>query len=322
MKKYFLLIAFVFLLTGCTNNQPVTQKNKIPDSNDQQTYQEIETNLTDTVVDDLNPVTEIDKEIKRLQKNGGIFWHDQNHKTISRLPMYYLQFKMDCKNDIKSEENCSITGLQAFQNNLPPDFKVEKCNKEGWCLITDPLFPKVAANKIRNMDSFYGFGKDIYSIGSVTNDDGYSIFENEQEIFSHKMFSGGKGVIRDASIVLDSPAFTFYDLIGRKDENNPIVHSNIFYKGETLNEKYNFESSSYLFAFKDKIGFVGQKDGGKFLFFNGQKISQDFDEIRTDACCAITAYPIEIDENGILFFMGKRGEKYFFTEINLNEYLK
>ena len=98
MKKYFLLITFVVLLTGCTNNQSVTQKNKIPDNSDQRAYQEIETILTNTVVDDLNPATEIDKEIKRLQKNGEIFWYDQNHKITSRMPMYYLQFKMDCKN--------------------------------------------------------------------------------------------------------------------------------------------------------------------------------------------------------------------------------
>lgn len=317
MKKYFLLVTFILLLTGCTNSQPVTQKNKIPNSNNKQAYQEIETTLTSAIFEDLDPTTAIDREIKRLQKNGEIFWQDQNHKIVSRTPMYYLHFIVNCKNDIKSD--CSITGLQAPKNNLPPDFTVEKCDKDDLCLIADSMFPSVAANKIQNINSFYGFGKNIYAIGSVTNDDNYSIFENEQEIFSHKMWSGSNGVIGDASIVLDSPTFTFYDLIGRKDENNPIIHSNIFYKGETINEKYNLEGSSQLFSFRDKIGFVGQKDGKEFLFFNNQKISQDFDGIPH-----INGYYdiIEIDENGILFFMGKRGEKYFFTEINLNEYLK
>jgi len=97
---------------------------------------------------------------------------------------------------------------------------------------------------------------------------------------------------------------------------------NIWYKGETLNEKYGVDESSYLFSYKDKVGFVGKKNGKKFFFFNDQKISQDFDEIRSHACCSIFPYPIEIDENGILFFMAKRGEKYFFVETDLNKYLK
>lgn len=57
----------------------------------------------------------------------------------------------------------------------------------------------------------------------------------------------------------------------------------------------------------------------KKLAYN-TKTTQDFDEIRTHGCCAIFAYPIELDENGILFFLARRGEKYFFVEINLNEY--
>jgi len=136
------------------------------------------------------------------------------------------------------------------------------------------------------------------------------------------MFFGAESVIEDASIVNNLPAFTFYDLKEWKDENTPVVNRNIWYNTETVNEKYLVEASSHLFAYKDKIGFVGEKDGKKFLFFNGQKISQDFDEIRTNSCCATFAYPIELDENGILFFLAERGEKYFFVEINLNEYLK
>lgn len=322
MKKIFLLIALALLSTGCANNQVEDQKNKIPDSDQRQVYQEIETNLTSKVVDNLNPSTEIDKEIKRLQKNGEIFWHDQNHKITSRMPMYYLQFKMDCKNNIKTKEKCAITGLQAYQDNLPPEFKVEKCDTDGWCLITEPALPKKAVNKIQNIDTFYGFGKDIYAIGSINNDDNYSIFKNEEEIFSHKMFSGVEGVVGDASIVLDSPAFTFCDLKGWKDENNPVVHYNIWYKGETMNEKFGVETSLFLFSFKDTVGFVGKNNGKNFLFFNSQKISQDFDEIRTSSCCGEFAYPIEIDENGILFFLAKRGGKYFLVEVNLNEYLK
>ncbi|MDP1760020.1 MAG: hypothetical protein Q8L01_00950, partial [Candidatus Woesebacteria bacterium] len=249
-----------------------------------------------------------------------IFWHDQNNKIQGRTAMYFLQSKIECKNDTK--EDCSIVGLQAYKNNLPPEFKVAECDSDGWCLITEPAFQKDLANSMKQLAGFYGFGKDVYTIGSVKGDDNYSIFKNDKEIFSHKMFFGTESVVEDASIILNSPSFTFYDLKARKDENNPVVNRNIWYNDETINEKYSVAASSHLFSYKDKLGFVGEKDGGKFHFFNGQKISQDFDEIRTSGCCAISAYPIELDENGILFFLAKRGEKYFFVEINLNEYLK
>jgi len=178
---------------------------------------------------------------------------------------------------------------------------------------------------------FYGFDKDIYIVGSnngslngegINGNYDYSVFKNNKEIFSHKMYFGTESTIIDASIVSNSPAFTFYDPINVTNENNPIITNNIWYNNETVNEKYSVESSSYLFAYKNKTGFVGEKDGKKFVFFNGQKISENFDEIRTTSCCAIFSYPIELDKNGIMFFLAKRGEKYFFVEINLNEYLK
>jgi hypothetical protein len=132
---------------------------------------------------------------------------------------------------------------------------------------------------------------------------------------------GAESVIEEASIVLNSPAFTFYKPIDLQNNISTAANTNKWHNGETMNEKYGVDSSSFLFSYKDKVGFVGEKDGKKFFFFNGQKVSGDFDEIRTHSCCARQAYPVELDQNGILFFLGKRGGKYFFTEVNLNKYL-
>jgi len=324
MKKYFSLLIIPVIglfFVGCTTSQVENGKNKIPTDTKLQTYHEIETTLTSKTVNDVIDFSSVvPKEISKLQEKGEIFWHDQNHKIQGQTKMYYLQSKIDCKDG--SKKDCSIVGLQAYKNNLPPEFKVDKCASDDWCLITEPKFQDVLINSIKQTAGFYGFSKDVYSIGSVKGDDTYSIYKNAQEIFSHKMYFGAESVIEDASIVNNLPAFTFYDLKEWKDENTPVVNRNIWYNNETINEKFSVEASSHLFAYKDKIGFVAEKEGKKFLFFNDQKISQDFDEIRTSSCCAIFAYPIELDENGIIFFLANRGEKYFFVEINLNEYLK
>lgn len=323
MKKYFSLLIFGLFLTGCANGQIENAENTVPINTRSQKYQEIETALKSETVDNSTDFSKIiPKEIARLQKNGEVFWQDQNHTIPSRTPMYHLQPKTELKKE------GLIVGLQAYKDNFPPEFKIEDaCDTYGWCSITEPVFEKDVVNNIKQLAGFYGFGKDIYMIGSNSGslngegrngDYNYSIYKNDKEIFSHKMYFGAESVIEDASIVLNSPAFTFYNLKEWKNENTPVVTRNIWHNNETINEKYAMEGSSHLFSYKDKLGFVGEKDGKTFLIFNGQKISKDFDEIRTNNCCAVTAYPIDVDENGILFFLAKRGEKYFFGEIRLN----
>jgi len=328
MKKYFFfgIIIISFLLAGYVNNQNGHQGDKTSSVVALQGYQEIETIFTDDSIRDLNIDTEVGKEVKRLREIGQIFWYDQNRKISKGTPMYHLQYI--CKEGI--EGKCLILGAKAYQDNYPPEYKLDKnkCDTDGWCLIVEPVFQKDLANSLNQFVGSYGFGKDIYMVGSyvigdIGGDDSYSVFKNRKKLFSHKMSYGVESVFEEASIVLDSPAFTFYEQKEGRDENNyPITVRNIWYEGETLNEKYGVDSSSYLFSYKDKTGFVGEKNKKKFFFFNGRKISQEFDEIRTHGCCSIFPYPVEADENGILFFMAKRGEKYFLVEVNLNEYLK
>jgi len=141
-------------------------------------------------------------------------------------------------------------------------------------------------------------------------------------LFTFLVIAGFFGTINFVHAETEVKGIISEDTTWGLDGSPYIITGNIWYNNETINEKFAVEASSYLFSYQDKIGFVGEKDGKKFLFFNGQKISQDFDEIRTNSCCATFAYPIELDENGILFFLAKKGEKYFFVEINLNEYLK
>lgn len=140
------------------------------------------------------------------------------------------------------------------------------------------------------------------------------------------MLFGATGPVHDWKIVLGEPAFAFTEfkgyVNGPADKEGPRKSAyNTWYKKETMNEKYRLDGSYYLFSYKDKIGFVAIKDNKKHIFFNRYKVSGDFDEIRTYSCCAIMPYPLKIYDNGILFFMGKRGEKYFLVEVNLNKYL-
>lgn len=95
----------------------------------------------------------------------------------------------------------------------------------------------------------------------------------------------------------------------------------IYYQGEFMNEKFDLEGSKELFIYKNKIGFIEQEGDQYLIWFNGQKVSDGFDSIRTHACCATIAFPFSVYENGILHFGAARNDVYYNVEINLNHFL-
>ena len=153
---------------------------------------------------------------------------------------------------------------------------------------------------------------DLYIIGKTTEAGDWSVFKNGEKLFTEKMRTGTDSVMSDIFIVNNSPAFVFFDPISEE-----VTKRNTWYKGETLNEKYGMEETSYPFVYLDKLGFVAQKDGQQSIYFNNQKVVGNFDNIQTSQCCAVFRYPIKIDRPGNLLFLGKRGNEYILTETNL-----
>lgn len=317
MKKYLSLLTLVLLFTGCLSNQSVNHNNNLSKK-----YHEIETSITNENIEYINRSDGIIEERERLEKEGKELWYDQNDETDILTSMRYLDNFIKCSDGKK--EDCIITSLiEPDQDNLPDGFKVNKCDRHDDCFeITPPTFLKDLISNLNQIDSFYYLNKDFYTIGRFKDDDIYSIFKNSEEIFSHKMTScdeAGADVVEKMTIVMNSPAITFCDWDETK--NSPSIDRNLWYQGKILNDEHDLDSASNLFSFKEKIGFVGEKDGQKFLFFDGQKVSQNFDEIRTHVCCSGQPFPIKIDIKGVLFFLATRGDKYFFVEVDLNDYL-
>jgi len=274
-------------------------------------YREIETGLTDETANDFRSLGEEIHNSNLFYKEKTEIIFDPTSTITTREQMYGRREEIECGDDTEETRGeCQTVGTYGQDYNLP-----ELPNN-----ILDTF----------KWVKFYGIDDFVYTIGSVdrpvtpTGDDIYSILKNNDEIFSHKMYFGSDGPIEDASLVLSSPAFTFYDLEKWENKDLPsataIWNRNIWYKGETMNEKYNMDASSYLFAFEDKIGFIGEKDSKKFIIFNGQKISADFDEIISSSCCASATSPVKLDKMGVLFSLAKRGETYYFVEMDLKQF--
>ncbi len=285
------------------------------------TPDELEVALEDMFIEGIDSSELVVDELSRLRDQNVNFWHDGQQKIESRLAMFALGGRLEC------EATCSIIGLEVEKDKAPADFILDDCYSDDWCLITEPAFPfQLDLMNDENHVQLYGFGEDIYSIARP-EDNIYSVsfFKNEDEtaFFSREIVPTYKKMsVEEAVVVLNSPAFTFYDVA----EEGPL-HRNIWYNGETLNEAHSIEGSSHLFSYEDKLGFVAENDGNDFIYFNGQQVSEDFEVIQTHEremgpSSDLLNYPLEVYENGILVFVGQREGVYYVVEVDLDEYLE
>ena len=168
-------------------------------------------------------------------------------------------------------------------------------------------------------------------IGTEFKNDGdtipvkFAIEKNGQKIFEDEMCFGADGPIKNFTKINGKISFTFTGPC-MNDENKVMAKSNIFYNGKTFNETYNIEESYHLFSFKEKIGFVGKNNEKYYIYFDGKKISNGYEYILSDGCCAVP-YLLEVYENGVLAFLAiddrdRDGSfENYIVEIDLNKYL-
>jgi len=128
---------------------------------------------------------------------------------------------------------------------------------------------------------------------------------------------GADGTIVEAGVVLNQPFFVFREFIEDASSSTNKNVSNIWFNGETMNEKYSIDESLYMFEYNGKVGFVAKKEGKSSIYFNGKEMTNKFDEIRTEGCCSVVPYPIRISEDGELLALARNGKEYYFVEVDL-----
>jgi hypothetical protein len=310
MKKIFFAFCLLVFLTACTKfNQSTAVIENAANG-----YQEIKTELTDELIEQ-NGVGQAINDAMASVSLSVDFWHEKGQLIVSQDKMYPLQADFNCD---KGKTQCETLGLLANKDNKPAEFELGDCDEDNMCKVIKPEAPLDLMKKYANYETF-GIGQDIYLIAETDQAKQYEIYKNNELLFKRPIYFGASSTVSQASLVLNKPAFTFYDYKGDLSPNSPNVKNNVYYDGEFYNEKYQLDETRNLFGYQDKIGFVAVKDQKYSVYFNGKKISQDFDEIRTYACCAIFAYPFEVYDNGILFFMARRGTEYYLVEIDLNK---
>lgn len=331
MKKYFVFLIVLLFFSAC--GTPPT------DVHEDRVYHEVETNIsfdrTKSVYAPQGPtlLEQIETEVQRLRSSGENLWYEPGKEISIREKMIEIDPKLQCGDDAV---RCDMDGNRLLKTNFPKEFQVGDCDSEDFCTILDPELPQNVVSKLYQNIEMFAFGKDIYTVGGVSDADSQgglniqptkfglqSVYRNQTELFSHKMFYLTNGVIAEAGMVLNSPFFTFFELQMSGWDGYPGARLNLWYQGETMNEKYGLDASDELFSFQNKLGFIGYKNEKSALYFDGKKISNEFSlpKFSRQSTDFSAIYRVSVDENGILFFVGERSGKYFFVEIDLNTYL-
>lgn len=132
------------------------------------------------------------------------------------------------------------------------------------------------------------------------NGEKYAVFHGE---------AGADGPIEEARVIGGDLALT-YRSAGMLD-TDLVIGDRIFSISETVS------GARSPFEFGNKVGFVAELGDHDFIMFDGAPVTENFDEIRTLSCCSITSYPFDLHENGVLEFVGRRGDRYFLVEVDL-----
>lgn len=159
------------------------------------------------------------------------------------------------------------------------------------------------------------FGGDRYLICQakmirLPQDHRFEVYRNgvKQTFFFYGQ-AGADGVLREARMIGGELALTV---------RTPDSAADLILGGRLMSSEHTLSGGSGPFEYAGNVGFVAERGDRDFVLYGGQRISRDFDEIRTLSCCAITPYPFAVYDNGILEFVGRRGDEYYLVEIDLN----
>ncbi|MCP4523838.1 MAG: hypothetical protein GY828_06505 [Candidatus Gracilibacteria bacterium] len=142
-----------------------------------------------------------------------------------------------------------------------------------------------------------------------------SLYKDEKKIFSHEnLYLGVDGAINRLGYIGGKLSFeyTYFE-----DDSKENINSDIWWGGESLNQKYQLNGSKNLFEYNGKIGFITSNQDGMFLMYDGKQITEFFSGIRTISCCMISKFPFDIYDNGVLQFVFRRDNELYVGSLEL-----
>jgi hypothetical protein len=229
----------------------------------------------------------------------------------------YIEFELKKEIEFASvnKEDLSLMKEYVFKHS---DLKSESIENKNF---RKSLNSDICGKQRYNCELFK-YNQDIYKVDFDKESERYNFYKNDEIIFSDDMFMITNGPILEFGIIDEKLFFTYNKLdnseVKKLEDGSIQGHIETYFNGELLTEKYNYSSIKKVFVYKDKIGFLGIKNGKTYIFYNGKEITNGFDRIEVYPCCAVPSLFELYLEKGEIWFLARRDGKNYIVYKNLN----
>ncbi len=206
---------------------------------------------------------------------------------------------------------------------VPPTFTVRQPvlgyfkldNHEYWIVESGREYKSYTAKEITSWipvdDNAPGATYGLYKDGKFDKD--------VTEIFSQTLcwgIDGIEGMVNDIRLVAGDVAFKY--IVGDCTSTSSTVHAYI--QGMPQEKIFRIDGSHYPFDYKGKPGFVAQVAGKEYVVIDGRIVSEGYDTIYTNSCCAMPFPVFELYDDGYLYFVGIRDDKSYAVETQIETF--
>lgn len=127
---------------------------------------------------------------------------------------------------------------------------------------------------------------------------------------------GIEGKVNDIKWVAGDLAFKY--IVGDCTSSTSTVHAYI--QGMPQEKVFRIDQSRYPFDYKGKAGFIAELADKEYVVVNGRIVSEGYDKIYTNSCCAMPFPAFELYDDGYLYFIGIRDHKAYAVETNIETF--
>lgn len=219
---------------------------------------------------------DIRKEFEKIQKREALASHD----TRSIAPIVYV----------------------ASMAN-PVDKGTTTSTAQHFSLDTDVITADYTLESEDSMAAAYTFSRDgaAFFGAQLCHKDERNLPVSMTKVLDAVAISLYRGPCVPTAVQKDGNAYTYF--VGKKD---------VQYKGNSISSQFGVDEAAQVFEYNAKLGFLGKKDGTWALYYDGKKVSPEYDGIGNSR-----AQFFDVFENGSVAFLAEHAGKQYLVEIAL-----
>ncbi|HMS91160.1 MAG TPA: hypothetical protein PKC87_02990 [Candidatus Absconditabacterales bacterium] len=218
--------------------------------------------------------------------------------------------------DSSKKENINISEISMIKSeSLPDDVMLKEIQEAQGKIRNVSSGPEnICSNEKNNWDinnCQIKIGKSTeYRIQSNDSSE-YILLKNNKKIWSKKLIFGAVDPITNVFVFKNLFIFSYVLWTDSSPENDVIIN------GESMREKYLFDSSYSPMIISNKLIFLGHTKDKVYVIVDGISNQINYEEVFHNGCCSMGGMnPIGNDQS--MYFYAKRNGEWFWVTVNIN----